>query len=183
MAKPADSIRLVPFDPDDDAFGDFADEQGWEETDKSAHDVHQWRAKDADALVSWVTDPDTSVEFVSVEGKDRKDVAATIEKSFKMLERKDFEAYVERVPNTQGRSHGLWAVAAAAPDEPDAGVVTLIKRYLEHENPIVRRAALLAVGITGYQDFVKPVEAMLEDPDAKVRKDVEPTLQALRDAA
>jgi hypothetical protein len=170
-------IRLVPVDPDDDAFGDFADEQGWTMTDKSAHDIHQWRADDA--VVSWVIDPETSVEFISIEGDARETVAAEIEKKFKMLKKQDFAKHIERVPNAQGRSSGLWQVAAAAPDEADADVVKLFERYLADDSPTIRQAALLAVTITGWKAFRERVEAMLEDPDATVRADAKETLQSL----
>lgn len=182
MPKPPNSIRLVPYNPDDEEFGDLADRQGWEMTDRSAHDIHQWRVPATGTLVSWVVDPDTSVEFIVVEGADREQIAKHIQQSIKMLRKPDFEAYIEQVPNTQGRSHGLWAVAAAAPDESDADVVKLIEHYLNDNNPIIRRAALLAVGVTGWQEFVETVEAMRDDPDKQTRGDAERTLQALHEA-
>jgi hypothetical protein len=183
MPKPPNSIRLVPEEPDSDEIVELAESEGWEETERSFSEVLQWTVPDADAQVSWVDDSTTGVEFIVIEGDDRKAAAATIEKTIDVLQPKDFESYLSRFGGVQWEGTALQAVALAAPDKPDKDVVKLVKRYLSHDRAVLRQVALLAAGITGWQDFVKPIEEMRDDSDEDVRRGVEPALQALREAA
>ena len=83
----------------------------------------------------------------------------------------------------QATLHALYAVGLAAPEKSDDATVKLLEGYLSNDDPILRSAALVAAGLTGWQEFVKPVEAMRDDPDSDVREDVEPALKALGNAA
>jgi HEAT repeat protein len=180
MPKPPASIRLVPLYPDSDEMTEFAEGKGWEETEKSSDEVIQWQADDA--LVSWVTDPDTDVQFIVIEGKGRETVAGQIEKAIKMLRKPAFKSRIENAAGGVDRFEGLISVAAAAGEKPDPDVVKLITPYLTDDNPNIRTGALLAVGITGWKDFIEPVEAMRENADEDTRKAADRALKALRDA-
>ena len=60
----------------------------------------------------------------------------------------------------------------------------LYERYLGHDDPLAAPGGpLIPLGLTGWPELEKPVEALSEDPDEAVREDVEAALKALRDAA
>jgi hypothetical protein len=183
MPKPPDSIRLVPRDPDPEEVKELERKHGWKPTDKSSGELPQWTLPDADAKVSWVDDPTTNVEFFVIEGPERQKAADQIEAGIDILHVEDFEDYLKRFHGFDGLMRGLQAVALAAPDECDRRVFDLLERHLSDDDPMVRRAALLAVGITGWQEFVEPLKRMRDDPDQQVQEDVGPALEALRDKA
>ena len=48
-----------------------------------------------------------------------------------------------------------------------------------HEDPLIRRVALLATAITGWPEFVEPVSRRLDDPDPDVQRAAEAALRGL----
>jgi hypothetical protein len=183
MPKPPNSIRLVPAAPDVHAMAKLARDEGWEETDKSYGEMMQWAAADSDAKVSWLDDPTTGVEFIVIQGEDREQAAAKIAQTIDVLEPKDYKAHVESDGGLQWLSTALQGVALAASYEPDQAATDLIERYLKDDEPVARRIALAAAEITGWDTFIEAIEPLREDPNAKVRKDAEATLEVLRGAA
>jgi len=57
--------------------------------------------------------------------------------------------------------------------------VELFEQYMGHEDPLIRRVALLATAITGWPEFVEPVSRRLDDPDPDVQRAAEAALRGL----
>jgi HEAT repeat protein len=69
-----------------------------------------------------------------------------------------------------GRGHMLLAVAMAAPAAPDATVGAVMAEALADDNPYVRRYALLAAGVLGWDDLLAAAAAIATtDPEPAVR--------------
>jgi hypothetical protein len=185
MPNPPDSDRLVPKHGDPEDVYNLSQNHEWEPTENFGEELQQWTLPDADAKVTWFPDRTTGIMHFVVEGSGRETAVKQIEDAIDILHPKDFKAYVDSVDGMgrQALRHTLYAVGLAAPEQADDATVKLLEGYLGHEDPLTRRAALIAAGLTGWQQFIKPVEAMRDDPDAEVREDVEPALRALRKAA
>lgn len=178
-----DPIRLVPKYADDGDAHDVAEKHDWEPTEHHGEELQQWTLPGADAKVTWFEDPSTDVQQFAIEGKDAQQAVKQIEAEVDILHPDDFEAYLERFKAVNGLLGGLDSIGVAAPEKATSALVKLYERYLGHEDPLVRRAALFSAGLTGWPELVEPVEQLREDPDKAVREDVEPALKALRDAA
>jgi hypothetical protein len=181
MAREANRVRLVPVNRRPyDEMDALVERHGWTEDEGSESDAAtQWRVPGCDAVVRWNEDGDTGVHFFVVEGPDRDRVARQIEDEIEMLEKSDFEAYLERFRGTDGLMRGLYSVAAAAPEAADSGVISLFRKYFRHEDPLIRRVAALAVSITGWPEWAEPVGELRDDPDEAVREAAEATLGTL----
>ena len=178
-----DPIRLVPKYANDEDSYNVSQKHGWEPTEHFSEELQQWTLPGADATVTWFEDPSTGVKQFAIEGKDAQQAVEQVEAGVDILHPEDFEAYLERFTSANGLMGGLDSIGVAAPDKATSALVKLYERYLGHDDPLVRRAALYSAGLTGWPELVKPVEALSEDPDKAVRDDVEPALKALRDAA
>jgi hypothetical protein len=180
-----DPIRLVPKYASDEDAHDVSEKHGWEPTENHGEELQQWTLPEADAKVTWFEDPSTDVQQFAVEGKDAQQAVDQIEAAVDILHPADFEAYMARFKGERnGLMKGLDSIGVvAASEKPSAGVIELYERYLGHEDPLVRRAALFSAGLTGWSELVKPVEALREDPEKAVREDAEAALEALHGAA
>jgi hypothetical protein len=178
-----DPIRLVPKYADDGDAYNVSQQHDWEPTENFGEELQQWTLPGADAKVTWFRDPSTNVQQFAIEGTDAQQAVEQIEAGVDILHPDDFEAYLERFKARNGLMKGLDSIGVAAPDQATPALVELYERYLGHEDPLVRRAALSSAGLTGWPELVKLVEALREDPDEHVREDVEPALKALREAS
>jgi hypothetical protein len=178
MPRLPNSVRLVPKDASPlDEWLALVERLGWEKSEEFSEDNLEWKAGE-DTVVRWVDDG--GVQFFVVEGPGHERVAEQIKESIDMLEVEDFEGYLKRFRGTQGLMQGLDTVAAAAPADCDPRVLELFERYMSHEDPLIRRVALLATAITGWPEFVEPVSKFSDDPDPDVRKAAEAALRGLK---
>jgi len=167
--RPENTVWLVPKVPEQfDETTAMAGRLGWTRTDDDDA-VYRWKVPASDTFVSWGDDPDTDVEFFAVEGPDRERVAAEIADTIDMLEVDDFESLLARSTDINYVMDSLYAVATAAPQRYDVRVASLIDRYMNSPDPLIRRVALIAIAITGWPEFVEPVRRFLSDPDPDVR--------------
>jgi hypothetical protein len=181
MAEQANRVRLVPKDRNPyDETAALIERLGWEPSDDSSDDLVEWSVPGQDAVVRWVADADTGVHFFVVEGSDRGQVAKQIEESIDMLGVDDFESYLSRFHGAQGLIRGLYTAAAAAPERCDARVLELFQRYLAHDDPLIRRAALLASSIMAWPEWHGPVSRLRDDPDPAVQEAAEAAQRSLK---
>jgi hypothetical protein len=181
MPVPENAVRLVPKDPDPyDETVAMIERLGWTPSADSGDDLAEWDVPGSDTVVRWVEDGDTGAHYFIVEGPDRQRVADDIRSSIDLLDVADFGPYLAKFHGSQGLMRGLYTVAAAAPARPDPRVTDLFRHYLTDDDPLIRRVALLAAGITGWPDFVQPATRIRDnDPDPEVREAATAALQSL----
>ncbi|SEF19849.1 HEAT repeat-containing protein [Amycolatopsis pretoriensis] len=174
------AVRLVPrvADPFEETMA-LIDRLGWVPSANSSDELVEWQVPGGGTVVRWVVDGDTGVQFFVVEGPDRERVAGEIASSIDMLDAENSEHYLSRSDDVDWVMRGLYAVAAAAPDQHDQRIVDLLTRHMESPRPLIRRAALLATAITGWAEFVEPVSRFTGDPDPAVRDAAEAALHGL----
>jgi hypothetical protein len=175
-----DTIRLIPKNPNPfEETMALIERLGWEPSENYSDELVEWRTLDGHTLVRWINSDVTGVNYFVVEGPDRQRVADEIVGAIDMLRVPDFESYLALSDDTQWVMRGLYAVAAAAPKECDPQVVELLSRYLRADDPLIRRVASLATGITGWPEFVEPVRRLLTDPDPEVRIAAQSAMESL----
>jgi hypothetical protein len=164
--------RLVPrrFDaaPELEA---VAERLGWPPVDPGAGDgwLRGWRAT-PDTLVTWWEDPETDVGYAVVDGPQAPAADAAIRDGTDVLGPDGYAAAVAGEHTPMGRGHMLLAVAMAAPAAPDATVGAVMAEALADDNPYVRRYALLAAGVLGWDDLLAAAAAIATtDPEPAVR--------------
>jgi len=178
--KPANAIRLVPKDPDPyEETEALVERLGWVPSEDYGEDIVEWNVPGSDALVNWVVDGDTGATFFVVEGADRERVAKQIADSIDMLGVDDFADYLAEPYGRQERMRRLYSVAAAAPEHCDRRVLELFDRYMRHEDPFIRCAAVYAAAMIGWPELAEPVSRLREDADPDVRQAVEEALEVL----
>ena len=181
MNEHGDTVRLVPkeADPLEETLA-LAEEHEWQDKELGDDQPQEWHAPHEDATVRWINDAETGVMFFEVEGPGRKTVAKQLADAIPMLGVEDLEEVVKaRSDDRPSLRRALYIVATAAPATADQRVVDLLTRHFAHEDPVVRRTAMIAAAITRWPEFVEPIKALQEDPDESVREVAESALQAL----
>ena len=178
MPRLPNSVRLVPKNASPiEEWMALVERLGWGQSEDFGADNAEWNAG-GNTVVRWVDDAD--VQFFVVEGPDHERVAGEIKDNLDILEVDDFEAHLKRFSGTQGLMRGLDEVAAAAPEHCDPRVVQLFERYMRHDEPLIRRRALIAAAITGWPEFVEPVRRFVDDSDPDVRRAAKAALEGLK---
>ncbi|MBE2316412.1 HEAT repeat domain-containing protein [Solirubrobacter sp. CPCC 204708] len=185
MPEHGDTIRLVPKDQDSyDETMAVVEEHGWEEASAGQGATAAWTVPDEDAKVRFIEDGGTAVEYFEVEGPGRAAAAKQLQAKIEMLEPSEFRAHLDQFDDdVDAQRLALFTVATAAPEKSDAKVVKLLVEYLSHEDSLIRRTAMIAMGITRWKDFIPPLEQVRdEDPDEQIRKRAENAIEALSKA-
>ncbi|MFD9869134.1 HEAT repeat domain-containing protein [Streptomyces niveus] len=129
-----------------------------------------WLSADAATRVDCAKDDLIDISYIDVCGVNAPDLAETIQSQIPMdsIPQLLTRAITDR--GTDALIDILYRTAVVAGATYDPQAFALMRRGLNDPHPIIRRASLVAVSITGWEEFVPVLdEISRQDPEGEVR--------------
>lgn len=110
------------------------------------------------------------VSYISVSGVDATALAERIRSKLPLDDIPKLTARITADPDWNVMIDTLYRTAVVALPDYDPQAFALLRSGLNHPNELVRRAALVAVSITGWESFIPALDEISQhDPESAVR--------------
>lgn len=133
-----------------------------------------------DATLHYVDEPLVRFPYVQVVGADRDEVASILRKNVDCFTDEEIFRMWDDASSDAEHEAAAFHLGVASPEHPAAPFLARMQKALQHPSPVVRLAAILAVGYRGWHEL-EPMLAEMKtnDPDSDVRIRAESMLEAM----
>ncbi|MBB2924841.1 hypothetical protein [Cellulomonas cellasea] len=127
----------------------------------------EWRLDGAE--VRLFVDSALHVDQIGVTGERRDEVAGVLEQVVPVHRADEVPGMFDEAEGVGDLTRALGVLAALAPADPDPALVEVLRRGLQHDDPDVRHAALVAASVPAWSVLRPDIERLTQDEDADVR--------------
>ncbi|MFJ1615820.1 HEAT repeat domain-containing protein [Streptomyces sp. NPDC088251] len=150
------------------------------ETDQPSEE-EIWLTGDAKTAAHWIDDELLDVSYIAVRGVNAAALAESIRSELPMDDIQQLQARVIADRDPDVLIDTLYRTAIVAYSNYDPQAFALLRWGLNDPDPLIRRVSLLAVSITGWENFVPALdEISKKDPVDEVRDQAARVLDALK---
>ncbi|MFJ2877433.1 HEAT repeat domain-containing protein [Streptomyces sp. NPDC087272] len=143
-----------------------------------------WLTDDSETAVHWINDDLLDVSYIAVRGVNAATLAEEIRSKIPMDDIPQLQARAITDRDSDALIDTLYRTAIVACSNYDPQAFALLRWGLYDPDPLIRRVSLLAVSITGWENFIPTLdEISKQDPVDEVRDQAARVLDMLKPGA